>query len=624
MLEKVLKEIAENISSEQFGGKAFWLKWLGDNGFPIPKSYFSKAEEPSFYTPAYYEKLWDEIKKLFQSGERIALRSSGIQEDGEKESKAGKYKSFLQIEPSDFSSICESHKEIIRNASKQGDRTGVIFQQMIDAAYSGVMFTSNYDSFSKKELIIHYCNGTGDALVSGASKEIEKITVQKDNPKFQDETIGTYLLPLAKMGIEIENKLNKPMDVEWCVERNTGKIFILQCRPITSIFLEKDEIKKVTAQSIGDDERLKSLDKVKIRLMAESHDVLISDAYIVNCNCITDDFPFDSIELNRSRFCKGYNVVVITPKTIDEKIVRHFVGKKSDAMRSITCNRYRFRMFPKFENLHEALHSIYKQVKSCSWICTMIIQEIFDPKFTGIIKAGKDAVFIEIARGHFVAKGIVPMSLYTMKENGIHSHEAEQDKYYRILEGHQIEQNIDKQIIHIAEADLRNIEKQFVPVLKEIGCNLEFGLLDYDGNLEPYLIDFTEDNSEETMSSTDVEAGIISHGNICGKLVKIERADIQQSLNAHCQNTIENIAVSCEPVIFLCELPDIKLMEKLNSQNIGFVFKGGSQLCHLSILLRERHIPALIYGDAESLEIGAVYKLDTRQKKKLIRIVDEK
>ena len=126
------------------------------------------------------------------------------------------------------------------------------------------------------------------------------------------------------------------------------------------------------------------------------------------------------------------------------------------------------------------------------------------------------------------------------------------------------------------------------------------------------------------MSSNDVEAGIISHGNICGKLVEIERTDIQQSLNAHCQNTIGNTAVSCEPVIFLCELPDIKLMEKLNRQNIGFVFRGGSQLCHLSILLRERHIPALIYGDTENLEIGAVYKLDTRQKEKLLRIMNEK
>ena len=40
----------------------------------------------------------------------------------------------------------------------------------------------------------------------------------------------------------------------------------------------------------------------------------------------------------------------------------------------------------------------------------MIIQEIFDPKFTGIMKKNGSTTFIEIARGHFVAKGIVPMS----------------------------------------------------------------------------------------------------------------------------------------------------------------------------------------------------------------------
>lgn len=619
MFEKILNKVTDSISGEQFGGKAYWLKWLNDNDFPVPKSYFSKAEETVFYTSAYYARLKDELKDLFQSDEQIALRSSGIQEDGEKESRAGNYKTFLHIPFSNFSLICEKHKEIIGNAAEQGDRTGVVFQQMIDAEYSGVLFTSNYINFSKKELIINYCNGTGDVLVSGTSEKIEKIIVKKDNIEFHDKVIGAYLLSLAKMGIEIENKLNKPMDIEWCIERNTGKIFILQCRPMTSIFLEKDEIKKVTIQSIGDDERLKSLDKIKIRLIAENHDVLISDAYIVNCNCITEVLPFDSIKLNRSRFCKGYNVVVITPKTIDEKIIRHFVGKKSDAMRSITCNRYCFRMFPKFENLQEALNAIYKQVKACSWICTMIIQEIFDPKFTGIIKAGSDATFIEIARGHFVAKGVIPLSRYTISRNEIRSHEAVQEKYYRILEGHQIEQNIDRQIIHIDNEDLRNVEKQFVPILKEINCNLEFGMLDYDGNLEPYLIDFTEDNSEETISSTDIETGIISHGNICGKLVRIEPIEIQQSLNTHCRNIIENSTTSDEPVIFLCDLPDIKLMEKLNMKNIGFVFKRGSQLCHLSILLRERHIPALIYEGTEKLEINAVYKLDTRQKKKLVK-----
>ena len=624
MLEKMIRCITDNISSEQFGGKACWLKWLGDNGYPVPKSYFLKAEDFASYTPAYYERLKGEFKGLFQPDEQIALRSSGIQEDGKKESKAGNYKTFLRIPSSDFPLICEKHKEIASNAAEQGDRAGVVFQQMIDASYSGVLFTSNCTDFSKKELTIHFCKGTGDALVSGTSGEIEKISVKKENPEFHDKTTGAYLLPLVKMGIEIENRLNSPMDIEWCIEKNTGRIFILQCRPMTGLFLERNEIKKVTAQSIGDDERLKSLDKIKIRLMAERHGLFISDAYIVNCNCTTDEFPFDSIELERSTFCRGYNVVVITPKTIDEEIVRHFVGKKSDAMRSITCNRYSFKTFPEFENLHEALSAIYKQVKAYSWICTMIIQEIFDPKFTGIIKAGTDATIIEIARGHFVAKGVVFMSRYTIGKDGIHSHEVQQDKYYRILEGHQIEQHSDRQTIHIGTEDVQNIENQFVPVLKEISCNVEFGLLDCDGNLEPYLIDFTEDNSKEMISSVDVENGIVSHGTICGKLVKIEPADIQQSLNAHCQNTIKDSDDSGEPVIFLCELPDIKLMEKLGRKHIGFVFKGGSQLCHLSIRLRERHIPALIYEDADSLEINAVYQLDTRKKEALVKISDEK
>lgn len=55
-------------------------------------------------------------------------------------------------------------------------------------------------------------------------------------------------------------------------------------------------------------------------------------------------------------------------------------------MKCITCNRYNFRAFPDYDNIYEALSSIYDVVKNNTWLCTMIIQEIFDPKFTGIMK----------------------------------------------------------------------------------------------------------------------------------------------------------------------------------------------------------------------------------------------
>ena len=623
MLEKIISTIHDDIGKEQFGGKAFWLKWLSDKGFTIPRSYFLKAEDAAFCTADDYGRLRDEFNGLFKPEERLAVRSSALQEDGERESKAGNYKTFLNVPASDFSSFCERHKQIVVDAAEKGDKAGVVLQNMIEADISGVIFTSNPENFSKKEMVISYCDGVGDDLVSGKIGRTKEEIIKKDAPEFQDKVCATYLSQLVALGTKIETTLNKPMDIEWCVEKGTGRIFILQCRPITSIFLEKNEIKKVGIQSIGNDERLKSLGKIKIRLMAEKHDILISDAYIVNCNCDQDTLPFNRIEIERSQFCRGYNIVVITPKTIDEKIVRHFVGRKSDAMRCITCNRYSFRAFPKYENLYEAVNAIYKQVKESSWICTMIIQEIFDPKFTGIIKAGEDAVFIEVARGHFVAKGVVPMSRYTIDKNGIHPHEQEQDKYYRILEGHQIEQSIDRQVIHIDNEDLKNIERQFSPILKECKCNLEFGLIEYDGNLEPYLIDFTEDNSKETIHAADIENGVISHGIIRGRIVKVAKTEIQQSLNVHCQNEIKPASLPGEPVIFLCDLPDINLMEKLDRKNIGFVFKGGSLLCHLSIILRERHIPALIYKDADTLEVDAIYELDTRKNEKVVKVKDE-
>lgn len=40
MLEKIISTINDDIGKEQFGGKAFWLKWLSDKGFTIPRSYF--------------------------------------------------------------------------------------------------------------------------------------------------------------------------------------------------------------------------------------------------------------------------------------------------------------------------------------------------------------------------------------------------------------------------------------------------------------------------------------------------------------------------------------------------------------------------------------------------------
>ncbi len=57
MLEKIISTINDDIGKEQFGGKAFWLKWLSDKGFTIPRSYFLKAEDAAFCTADYLWKI---------------------------------------------------------------------------------------------------------------------------------------------------------------------------------------------------------------------------------------------------------------------------------------------------------------------------------------------------------------------------------------------------------------------------------------------------------------------------------------------------------------------------------------------------------------------------------------
>ena len=58
--------------------------------------------------------------------------------------------------------------------------------------------------------------------------------------------------------------------------------------------------------------------------------------------------------------------------------------------------------------LFVTVQSIQAKSFEVSWLCITIIQEIFDPIFTGIAKKIEDGFLIEIAKGHFLPKGVVP------------------------------------------------------------------------------------------------------------------------------------------------------------------------------------------------------------------------
>jgi len=110
-------------------------------------------------------------------------------------------------------------------------KMAVIVQQMIDADWSGVMFTK--DPIEKKHILIEAAPGLGEQIVSGTITPSnfyieESNIIKKQNNHNIDEDM---ILEIAILGEKIENLYNIPQDIEFSVK---GKIFILQTRPITA------------------------------------------------------------------------------------------------------------------------------------------------------------------------------------------------------------------------------------------------------------------------------------------------------------------------------------------------------------------------------------------------------
>ncbi|MBA3571705.1 MAG: hypothetical protein H0W34_06990 [Pyrinomonadaceae bacterium] len=64
--------------------------------------------------------------------------------------------------------------------------------------------------------------------------------------------------------------------------------------------------------------------------------------------------------------------------------------------------------------------------------------------------------------------------------------------------------------------------------------------------------------------------------------------------------------------IFLCKTPDIGLLDVIrrhDATTIGFAFREGSVLAHLSVVLREKGIPAIVSGYV-SLQEGDTVTID--------------
>ncbi len=288
------------------GSKSHVLAVLGGNGFQIPggfclgagyyKSFLGSeglAEKIMLelsrkrHEDMRWEELWDaslRIRNLFLNtrmpdavsedildavgkycGKKpLAIRSSGLSEDGRESSFAGIHESFVGIRGKEntlksvklvWASLWSDRalayrKELLLDVSLSA--MGVIVQEMFEGEKSGVAFSINPQD--ENQAVIESVRGINKGLVDGdveperylldrySGKILNKSAPAKkggpDSPPEEDILNDGEIAELFNSIKRIEKIFGAPQDVEWTYL--DGSLRILQARPITTLNIERE------------------------------------------------------------------------------------------------------------------------------------------------------------------------------------------------------------------------------------------------------------------------------------------------------------------------------------------------------------------------------------------------
>lgn len=238
---------------ELVGGKAAALARRARAGWRVPEWFVVPAMAFNG-NGAISAELRDDIEHEVESRraprQRFAVRSSAIDEDGEKNSFAGQFLSLLSIPPSGVvDAVRQVHASGLegsvaayrgRRGSDEVSGPSVIVQRMLQPRASGVMFTADPRTGDRSAVVISAVVGLGDELMAGkvdgwtwsAPKSGKApVLVSKDGllPPIGDGDIAMLL----DMATRLEAESGSPQDVEWAIEGD--ELYLLQTRPITGL-----------------------------------------------------------------------------------------------------------------------------------------------------------------------------------------------------------------------------------------------------------------------------------------------------------------------------------------------------------------------------------------------------
>ncbi|SJN56366.1 Phosphoenolpyruvate synthase [Vibrio ruber DSM 16370] len=287
----------QQLAHQHLGGKGYSLNHLVHAGLPVPVAFCVTADayqqfiretlpapllesgemaqvRETILNADIPEPIKQAIQQAYQNlGEnpRIAVRSSALDEDGQSQSFAGQYETYLHVQGiqdvlqkvrSCWASLWADRAALYRQGHACESAIAVVLQEMVDADAAGVMFTCDPLSGNQDQIVIDSCWGLGEGVVSGQvttdtftldkntgsviAQEIRhkphycqcdekgQVTILPTPEALQEKPSLTpeHLSELNNLARQARLIYGTDLDIEWAVKDN--KVWLLQARPVTT------------------------------------------------------------------------------------------------------------------------------------------------------------------------------------------------------------------------------------------------------------------------------------------------------------------------------------------------------------------------------------------------------
>ncbi|MAP34345.1 MAG: phosphoenolpyruvate synthase [Halomonas sp.] len=269
--DKLARLDVDDVKALAEAGKTI-RQWIIDT--PLPPGFEAALRDA-------YEQLQTQHPSL-----KVAVRSSATAEDLPDASFAGQQETFLNIEG--FANIKHAVHEVFaslfndraisyrvhRGYAHENVALSAGVQKMVrsETGASGVMFTLDTESGYRDAVFVTASWGLGETVVQGAVNPdefyVHKSTLAAGRPAVLRRTLGSKLIKmvygqdasagksvetvdvpfkdrgrfcindeqvmdLARQAVTIEQHYQRPMDIEWALDGDDGKLYIVQARPET-------------------------------------------------------------------------------------------------------------------------------------------------------------------------------------------------------------------------------------------------------------------------------------------------------------------------------------------------------------------------------------------------------